>query len=171
MNRLLATLAIMVFVVAGLAILTVLTVPVIIRELSYFIDDFPLYVRRMHMLATDPGHPWLSRIVGEGLGETERSIGELTRFASGWFDCHPPIGVVGRTSLDLDPIAWRRGANRACYLLLDWDKMIATIDNWNRRYIGKRCGRLRAKSTKRSADSCAGKAPCALSSQYTMPSH
>ena len=57
MNRLLATLAIIVFVVAALAILTVLTVPVIIRELSYFVEDFPLYVRRVHTLATDPGHP------------------------------------------------------------------------------------------------------------------
>jgi predicted PurR-regulated permease PerM len=73
MNRLLATLAIIVFVVAASAILTVLTVPVIIRELSHFVEDVPLYVRRVHTLATDPDHPWLSKIVGEGLGETERS--------------------------------------------------------------------------------------------------
>ena len=86
MNRLLATLVIIVFVVAALAILIVLTVPVIIRELSRFIEDLPLYVHRVHMLATDPNHPWLSKIIGEGLGETEHSIGELTTFASSWFD-------------------------------------------------------------------------------------
>jgi predicted PurR-regulated permease PerM len=130
MNRLLATLAIIVFVFAALAILTVLTVPVIIRELSYFVEDFPLYVRRVHTLATDPGHPWLSKIVGEGLGETERSIGDLTTFASGWFDTIlRSVWSGGRALISIlslgivAPIV-------ACYLLYDWDKMIATIDNW-----------------------------------------
>jgi predicted PurR-regulated permease PerM len=86
MNRLLATLVIIVFVVAALAILIGFTVPVIIREPSRFIEDFPLYVRRVRMLAIDPNHPWLSKIIGEGLGETEHSIGELTSFASSRFD-------------------------------------------------------------------------------------
>jgi predicted PurR-regulated permease PerM len=130
MNRFLATLAIVVFVVAVLAILIVVTVPVIIRELSYFIEDLPLYVRRLHALATDPGHPWLSKIVGEGLGETERSIDELTTFASGWFDTIlRSVWSGGRALISIlslgivAPIV-------ACYLLYDWDKMIATIDNW-----------------------------------------
>jgi predicted PurR-regulated permease PerM len=130
MNRLLATLAIIAFVVAALAILAVLTVPVIIRELSYFVEDFPLYVRRVHMLANDPDHPWMSKVVGEGLGETERSIGELTTFASGWFDTIlRSVWSGGRALISIlslgivAPIV-------ACYLLYDWDKMIATIDNW-----------------------------------------
>ena len=130
MNRLLATLAILVFVVAALAILIVLTVPLIIRELSSVVEDFPLYVRRVHMLATDPGHPWLSKIVGEGLGETERSIGDLTTFASGWFDTIlRSVWSGGRALISIlslgivAPIV-------ACYLLYDWDKMIATIDTW-----------------------------------------
>jgi predicted PurR-regulated permease PerM len=130
MNRLLATLAIIVFVIAVLAILIVLTVPVIVRELSYFIEDFPLYVRRLHALATDPGHPWLSKIVGKGLGETERSIDELTTFASGWFDTIlRSVWSGGRALISIlslgivAPIV-------ACYLLYDWDKMIATADNW-----------------------------------------
>jgi predicted PurR-regulated permease PerM len=129
-NRLLATLAIIVFVVVALAILAILTVPVIIRELSYFVQDFPLYVRRVHMLANDPGHPWLSKIIGEGLGETERSIGELTTLASGWSDTIlRSVWSGGRALISIlslgivAPIV-------ACYLLYDWDKMIATIDNW-----------------------------------------
>jgi predicted PurR-regulated permease PerM len=130
MNRLLATLAIIVFVVAALAILIVLTVPVIFRELSYFVEDFPVYVRRVHALATDPGHPWLSKIVGEGLGETERQIGDLTTFASAWFDTIlRSVWSGGRALISIlslgivAPIV-------ACYLLYDWSKMLATIDNW-----------------------------------------
>jgi predicted PurR-regulated permease PerM len=130
MNRLLATLAIIVVVVAAMAIVAVLTVPVIIRELSYFVEDFPLYVRRVHMLANDSAHPWLSKIVGEGLGETERSVGELTTFASGWFDTIlRSVWSGGRALISIlslgivAPIV-------ACYLLYDWGQMIATIDNW-----------------------------------------
>ena len=83
-NRLVSTLAIVVLAVTLITMIVVLTVPVIIRELSHFVEQFPLYVRRVHTLATNPDRPWLSKIVGEGLGETERSISELTKFASGW---------------------------------------------------------------------------------------
>ena len=83
-NRAVATLAIIAFAVALITAIIILTVPTIIRELSHFVERFPFYVRRVHTLATDPDRPWLSKIVGEGLGETERSISELTKFASGW---------------------------------------------------------------------------------------
>src|SRR6516225_9694093 len=75
-NRLFATLAIVALVIVLVAALVVLTAPTIIRELSHFIEDVPLYVRRLHTLATDPTRPWLSKIVGGGLAETERSIGD-----------------------------------------------------------------------------------------------
>ena len=130
MNRLLATLAIIACVVAALAILIVLTVPVIVRELSQFIEQVPQYVRRVHMLAADPDHPWLSKIVGEGLGETERSIGDLTTFASGSFGTIlRSVWSGGRALISIlslgivAPIV-------ACYLLYDWNKMIATVDHW-----------------------------------------
>src|SRR5262252_5067766 len=76
-NRAVATLAIMALAVALITFMIILTVPVIIRELSHCTVLFPFYVQMVHKLATDPGRPWLSKMVGEGLGETERSIGEL----------------------------------------------------------------------------------------------
>src|SRR5215472_17884612 len=79
-NRLVATLAIIAFAVAVITVIMILTVPIIIRELSYFAEHLPHYVRRLHDLTTNPDRPWLSKIVGEGLSETERSIGELTEF-------------------------------------------------------------------------------------------
>jgi predicted PurR-regulated permease PerM len=130
MSRLLATLAIIALAVVAVGALTILTVPVIIRELSTFIEDFPLYVRRLHALTTDPNRPWLSKIIGEGLGETERSIGELTSAASSWLDTIlRSVWSGGRALISIlslgivTPIV-------ACYLLYDWDRMIATIDNW-----------------------------------------
>ena len=129
-NRLVATLAIIAFAIALITVMIILTVPVIIRELSHFVEHFPFYVRRVHTLATDPDRPWLSKIVGEGLDETDRSIGELTKFASGWLDSIlRSVWSGGRALISLlslgivTPIV-------ACYLHYDWNRMIATIDNW-----------------------------------------
>ena len=68
MNRLLATLVILFLVVVTITVLIVLALPVIIDELSYFIESLPLYVRRLHTLATDPSRPWLSKIIWGGPG-------------------------------------------------------------------------------------------------------
>ena len=66
-NRLIATLTIVGLFVVGVTALIILTAPVVVRELAYFIDDFPLYIKRVRELATDPNRPWLSKLVGEGL--------------------------------------------------------------------------------------------------------
>src|SRR5579864_4212915 len=96
-GRGLATVAIVVFAVIAVVALTVLVVPVIVRELAYFIDSFPLYLRQLHTLATDPSHPWLSKIIGEGLGESERSVGELTSLAERTRAAHVRRSEIGRT--------------------------------------------------------------------------
>jgi predicted PurR-regulated permease PerM len=130
MNRLLATLTILVVVVVTVVALVILTVPIIVRELAYFIEEFPVYIRQLRALATDPGHPWLSRIIGEGLGQAERSLGELTALASSWFGTFLRSAWSGGRALIsvlslavVTPIV-------ACYLTYDWRKMIAAIDNW-----------------------------------------
>src|SRR5258705_1033690 len=84
MNRLIATLTIVGLFIASVVGLFVLTAPVIVRELAYFIDSFPRYLKQLQGLATDPDRPWLSKIMGEGLGHAEQSIGELTTLASDW---------------------------------------------------------------------------------------
>src|SRR5882724_359711 len=130
MNRLLATLTIVGLFVLGVAGLTILTAPIIVRELAYFIDNFPQYVRLLYGLATDPDRPWLSKIIGEGLGHAEQSIGELTSLATDWFGAFArSVWSGGRALISVfslsvvTPIV-------ACYLIYDWNKMIATIDNW-----------------------------------------
>src|SRR5712671_3775371 len=84
MNRLIATLAIVGLFVVGVTALIILTAPVVVRELAYFIDNFPLYIKRVQGLATAPNRPWLSKLVGEGLAYAEQSVGELTTLATAW---------------------------------------------------------------------------------------
>jgi predicted PurR-regulated permease PerM len=130
MNRLIATLTIIGLFIVGVVTLVVLTAPIIITELAYFIDDFPLYIRQLHGIATNPERPWLSKVVGEGLGQAEQSVGELTTLATGWLGTFlRSVWSGGRAliyvfSLSVvTPIV-------ACYLIYDWNKMVAAIDNW-----------------------------------------
>jgi hypothetical protein len=129
-NRLLATLVIVAVAVIMITALMILTLPTLIHELSYFIESFPLYLNRLHTLATDPTRPWLSKIIGEGLGEAERSVGELKNLTGDWFGTFlHSVWSGGQALISLlslgvvAPIV-------ACYLLYDWDKMLAAIDNW-----------------------------------------
>jgi predicted PurR-regulated permease PerM len=130
MNRLLATLAIIIAVVVTIAVLMILTVPIIVRELAYFIEEFPDYIRQLRALATDPSHPWMSRIIGEGLGQAERSLGELTTLASSWFGTFlRSLWSGGQALISVISLAVVTPIV-ACYLIYDWSKMIAAIDNW-----------------------------------------
>jgi predicted PurR-regulated permease PerM len=130
MNRLIATLAIVGLFVFGTVALVIMTAPVVVRELSYFINDFPLYVRQLRELATDPNRPWMSKIFGEGLAYAEQSVGQLTTLATDWLSDFLRSVWTGSQALIsafsllvVTPIV-------ACYLIYDWNKMIAVIDNW-----------------------------------------
>src|SRR5580692_5216220 len=130
MNRLIATLTIVGLFVVSVTALIILAAPVVVGELAYFIDNFPLYIKTVQGLATDPNRPWLSKLVGEGLAYAEQSVGELTTLATAWFrDFLRSVWSGGRALISVfsllvvTPIV-------ACYLIYDWNKMIEAIDNW-----------------------------------------
>src|SRR5262245_16695017 len=130
MSRLIATLTIVGVFVVGVAALVILAAPVVVGELAHFIDNFPLYIKQLHGLASDPSRPWLSKLVGEGLAYAEQSVGELTTLATNWFsDFLRSVWTGGRALISafsllvVTPIV-------ACYLIYDWNKMMAVVDNW-----------------------------------------
>jgi predicted PurR-regulated permease PerM len=129
-NRLLATLAVLVTVVVVIAILMVLAIPLIVSKIAYFIESLPLYLRKLQTLTTDESRPWLSKMVGEGLAEAERAVGELTALVSSslgsfvrsiWSGGEALISFLSLAVVT--PIV-------ACYLIYDWDRMIVAIDHW-----------------------------------------
>lgn len=130
LNRLSATLVIMFFMFGAIALLLVLALPVIVRELVYFIDSFPLYVRRLHQLLSDPSRPWVSKIFGDGSGLAERSIGGLGALVSGWLSAFfISLWSGGRALVYVFSLAVVAPIV-ACYLLMQWKNMIAAVDNW-----------------------------------------
>ncbi|HEY7297394.1 MAG TPA: AI-2E family transporter [Xanthobacteraceae bacterium] len=129
-SRVLATLAIIITVAAAIAVIMILTLPTLAREISYFVESLPLYLRKLEALSTDPSRPWLSKVIGEGMRETERSVNELSTLASSSLDSFLHSLWSGGEALIsflslavVAPIV-------ACYLIYDWDRMIATIDHW-----------------------------------------
>ena len=130
MNRLLATLTIVILFIVSVVAIIALTAPIIVRELGYFVENVPLYMKQIQDLATDPKHPWLSKLIGEGFGSAQQSIGELTTLAAGWFSTFlRSVWSGGQALLSVFSLAIVTPIV-ACYLVYDWKRMIAVIDNW-----------------------------------------
>jgi predicted PurR-regulated permease PerM len=129
MNRLIATLTIVCLFIASVVALIVLTAPAIVSELVHFIDSCPRYVRQLQGLATDPNRPWLRKIIGEGLGHAEQSIGEMTALASDWLESLlRSVWSGGQALISVFSLAVVTPVV-AGYLIYDWNKMMAVIDN------------------------------------------
>jgi predicted PurR-regulated permease PerM len=130
MNRLLATLVIVAIFIVGFGALLVVTTPIIVRELAYFIENVPRYLQQLQAFASNPDHPWLSKIVGEGIGAAQKSLGELTTLAAGWSAAFlHSVWTGGQALLSVFSLAVVTPIV-ACYLVYDWPRMVAVVDNW-----------------------------------------
>jgi predicted PurR-regulated permease PerM len=141
LNRLGASIVILaVFVVVFAAILIVL-VPILGSQFVGFTQKLPSYVVRLQALAVDQGNtlldkyggPWRERL---GLGATlsseqvQKSIGDLVAQGGQWLlNAMRSLASGGAalfsflSFLVFTPVV-------AFYMLLDWDKMLATVDRW-----------------------------------------
>jgi predicted PurR-regulated permease PerM len=130
LNRLLAALVIIGAFITGFVALVLLTAPIIARELTYFLDNVPLYFGQLKTLTSDPDRPWLRKIVGEGLASAEQSVGELATLGADWFgSLVRSVWTGGRALISVFSLAIVTPVV-AGYLIYDWDNMLAAVDNW-----------------------------------------
>lgn len=130
-GRLGATLLILLVFVVVLVLVLVLILPLVIRELTDFLALMPDYVTRLQSLLVERGAPLLDYLGVEISGpELQRNIGDLVSQGAGYLGT--VLGTLlasGQTVLSvfsllvLTPII-------AFYLLVDWDRMVATVDGW-----------------------------------------
>jgi predicted PurR-regulated permease PerM len=108
-------------------ILALLIAPVLAAQLSGLIDHLPVYALRLQALVSDPSHPWLKSLVGDGLGG--KSAADLVRQALGylaaaamslWQQGRALISILG--VIIITPVV-------AFYLLCDWDRMVGSVDH------------------------------------------
>lgn len=130
MSRLLATLTILIVFVIALAVGLIVLIPVLATQLAEFIARIPDYLSRLQGLLTSFDPEWLSSTIGVDPASLRDGLNSLltqgTGFLAGLFQ---GIWNSGRTLIDLaglfviTPVV-------AFYMLLDWDRMVTTIDGW-----------------------------------------
>lgn len=129
-NRSLAALMLVLLLVVGFVGLTLVMIPALVGELRFFVDEFPRYVTRVQALMADTSRPWLHTLMGQELRIEESATHTMTAMGSAWLD-------------DLIRSAWSGGKALfsllsllvvvpivSIYLLIDWERMSATIDGW-----------------------------------------
>jgi predicted PurR-regulated permease PerM len=130
MNRLVVTLVIIGAFIGGFFGLFVMTAPIIVKEMTFFLDNMPTYFGQLKTLTSDPSRPLLHSLVGQGFGSAEKAVGELTSLVVEWFaSVVQSVWYGGRALLSVFSLAIVAPVV-AGYLLYDWNNMLATVDNW-----------------------------------------
>lgn len=131
LGRLGATLFILILFVLLLALLLVLVVPLAGHQLGQFIDRLPATVARLQALAAEQGRPFLDRFGGaEAMADMQNSLGDLVRQGMSWLGGFlRGLWSGGQAIISVfalmvvTPVV-------AFYLLIDWDRMVRTVDGW-----------------------------------------
>jgi predicted PurR-regulated permease PerM len=134
-NRALAAFLMVALVVLAFVLLVLLVVPLMSDQLTSFIGFIPGYVGRLQQLLAEPSREWLSRIVGEG--DANKTLSDLMTQAAGWLTAFLRSLWSGGQALIsvlslvvITPVV-------AFYLIYDWNRMIAAVDNWIPRHQRK----------------------------------
>jgi predicted PurR-regulated permease PerM len=130
-GRLGATILILAVFVVVFALLLLVLVPMALQQLVNFAEQLPGYVSRLQSLLAEHGGPLVRRIGGEeALAQLQRSIGDVAGQGANWVATFARSlwtggkAVVGVISIFVvTPVV-------AFYLLVDWDRMLATVDSW-----------------------------------------
>jgi predicted PurR-regulated permease PerM len=127
MNRLVAALIILAgFVIVFVGVI-VLVAPVLVDQLAAFIDKVPSYLEHLQSLITR--NSWLNSIIGGTAAGNEKSASALMNKSIGYLtSVLPTLWTKGAALLSvfsllvITPVV-------AFYLLLDWDRVLASFDD------------------------------------------
>ncbi len=130
-GRLGATLLILFVFILTFVLFLMLVVPLVVRELTAFLLSLPNYVAQLQRITIERGGPVLDFLGVDTAGrDLERSIGEMVTQGTGYLVTLLGSLLVGGQALVsivsllvVTPVV-------AFYLLVDWDRMIRTVDSW-----------------------------------------
>jgi predicted PurR-regulated permease PerM len=128
MNRTLAALLIVGFVVLTFILLALLLVPILAEQAAALIGGIPSYVARLQALLSDPGPPWLRQLLNGGdAGKTMSQVMSqgagymTTMMRSVWAGGKAIASFI--SVLVIMPVV-------TFYLICDWHEMVAILDGW-----------------------------------------
>ncbi len=130
-NRMIATLAVVVFFVLIFVVVAILLVPLLGSQLFAFIQRLPGYVTRLQeVLMTEENKQWLQRLIGDRLPDMQKSVGDLVGQGASWLGGFlVSLWSGGRAIISvfaliiITPVV-------AFYVLYDWHKMVQKVDSW-----------------------------------------
>jgi len=129
-SRLVATIIILLVFLILFVLALILLVPILSHQLSGLIERMPSYIGRLQSLVASTENEWMQKIIGDGANQIRENLDGLLQQGAGWLTT--VLGSIwnsGKALVDIialfviTPIV-------AFYLLLDWDHMVARIDNW-----------------------------------------
>ncbi len=129
-SRLMATILILIAFLLLFVIALIIIVPTLVTQASEFIQKLPDYVSQLQSLLASSDRSWLKNWIGLDTTNLKESLGGLLSEGA---------GLVGTVLLQV----WNSGKALAdlaslfvvtpvvaFYLLLDWDRMVETVDGW-----------------------------------------
>ena len=129
-NRAVSALIVVTLVIVALVVVVMTAAPVVSEQFSAFMDHLPGYLTKLQSLVSDPSRPWLAKTFGGKMSDPGKSVGSLVTQGSGyiagflaslWSGGRAVFSVL--SLLIITPVV-------AFYLLLDWDRVIVTVDGW-----------------------------------------
>ncbi|WP_210491270.1 AI-2E family transporter [Microvirga antarctica] len=131
LGRLGASLIILVLFVLIFIVGLMVVVPLIAQQLGEFVERLPSYVARLQQLAVEQGGPLIERLGGSNaLKDMQTSVGNLISQGMAWMGSflqslwsggQALLGIF--SLLVVTPVV-------AFYMLIDWDRMVTTVDSW-----------------------------------------
>jgi predicted PurR-regulated permease PerM len=130
LSRVMATILILIAFLIVLVLALVILIPVLASQLSDFIVKLPEYLSRFQALVTSYDPNWLEQRFGLDAGSLQEGLNSLltsgmglvtTVFQSIWNSGVAIFSIAGL--FIVTPVV-------AFYMLLDWDRMVATVDGW-----------------------------------------
>jgi predicted PurR-regulated permease PerM len=128
MNRTLAALLIVGFVVLTFVLLALLLVPILAQQAAALIGGIPSYVARLQALLSDPGPPWLRQLLNGG--DAGKTMSQVVAQGTGYVTTLMQSVWAGGKALAsfisvlvIMPVV-------TFYLICDWHEMVAILDGW-----------------------------------------
>jgi predicted PurR-regulated permease PerM len=129
LNRLAAALLIITLVVLAFVYLILLVVPLLGGQLTSFIASVPGYIVTLQSVLSDPGLPWVQKLMGAGFNPNQ-SIADLVTQGVGWVTGFlQSLWSGGRALVSLFSLVVVTPVV-AFYLIYDWHRMVRTVDSW-----------------------------------------
>ena len=130
LGRAVASIVVVLVFVCLIAVVLILLLPVLAEQVSDFVARVPQYVERLRQLVNEASQGKLGKYIGDKLPEAQNSAGTVAATAAGWAGAllgslwSGGQALVSVLSLVvITPIV-------AFYLLLDWPRMLETVDSW-----------------------------------------